>query len=137
MTAPVEAIEADASVAAAARAMDAHGTRWLPVIDSAGHLTGIVSWSDLGRVFLRPDRDIQYEIIRDVFTRYLGTNPALIQVTVTGGLVTLAGTVENKSMIPLAVAMSRAIDGVVDVVCGLSYAVDDTPQPPVPHLTEA
>ncbi len=137
MTAPVEAIPADASVAAAARAMDRRRTRWLPVTDSAGHLAGIVSWGDLGRVFLRPDRDIQYEIIRDVFTRCLGTNPALIRVSVTGGQVTLAGVVENKSMIPLAVSLCRAIDGVVDAASNLSYVLDDTPLPPVPDLASS
>jgi CBS domain-containing protein len=137
MTAPVEAIPADASVAAAARAMDRRRTRWLPVTDSAGHLAGIVSWDDLGRVFLRPDQDIQYEIIRDVFTRYLGTNPALIQVTVTGGRVVLAGVVESKSMIPLAVSLCRAIDGVVDAASDLSYVLDDTPLPPVPDLASS
>lgn len=137
MTAPVEAIPADASVAAAARAMDRRRIRWLPVTDSAGHLAGIVSWDDLGRVFLRPDQDIQYEIIRDVFTRYLGTNPALIQVTVTGGWVVLAGVVESKSMIPLAVSLCRAIDGVVDAASKLSYVLDDTPLPPVPDLASS
>ncbi len=135
MAAPLGAIPADASVTAAARAMDRARTDWLPVTDAAGYLAGIVSWGDLGRVFLRPDQDIQYEIIRDVFTRYLGTNPALVQVSVTGGQAVLAGVVESRSMIPLAVAMSRAIDGVVDVVSYLGYAVDDTPRPPVPHLT--
>ncbi len=134
MTAPVEAIPADASLAAAARSMDRRRTGWLPVTDSAGHLAGIVSWGDLGRVFLRPDQDIQYEIIRDVFTRYLGTNPALVQVTVTGGWVVLAGVVESKSMIPLAVSLCRAIDGVVDAVSNLSYALDDTPIPSLPNL---
>jgi CBS-domain-containing membrane protein len=134
MTAPVETIPADASVAAAARSMDRRRTRWLPVTDSAGHLAGIVSWGDLGRVFLRPDRDIQYEIIRDVFTRYLGTNPALVRVTVTGGRVVLAGVVESKSMISMAVCLARAIDGVVDVVSYLSYALDDTTLPSVPDL---
>jgi CBS domain-containing protein len=134
MTASAEAIPVDASVAAAARSMERGRTSWLPVTDSAGYLVGIVSWGDLGRVFLRPDRDIQYEIIRDVFTRYLGTNPALVQVDVTGGRAVLAGLVEGKSMIPLAVAMCRAIDGVVDVVSYLSYAVDDIPHP-VHHLT--
>jgi CBS domain-containing protein len=134
MTAPVEAIPADASLAAAARSMDRRRTGWLPVTDSAGHLAGIVSWGDLGRVFLRTDRDIQYEIIRDVFTRYLGTNPALVRVTVTGGRVVLAGVVESKSMISMAVCLARAVDGVVDVVSYLSYALDDTTLPSVPDL---
>jgi osmotically-inducible protein OsmY len=50
------------------------------------------------------------EILDEVFTRYLGTNPALVRVTVTEGRVTLAGEVEKKIMIPLAVRMSRSVD---------------------------
>ena len=72
-----------------------------------------------------------------MFTRCLGTNPALIRVSVTGGQVTLAGVVENKSMIPLAVSLCRAIDGVVDAASNLSYVLDDTPLPPVPDLASS
>ncbi len=38
-------------------------------------------------------------------------------------------------MIPFAVRMSRSVDGVVDVIAGLTYAVDDTGLPPVADLT--
>jgi hypothetical protein len=40
--------------------------------------------------------------------------------------VTLAGYVEKKSMIGLAAGMSRAVDGVVDVIDQLGYTIDDT-----------
>ena len=38
----------------------------------------------------------------------------------------LAGRIGTKSMIVLAVRMSRAVDGVVDVVEQLAYTVDDS-----------
>lgn len=70
-----------------------------------------------------------------MFTDYLGTNPALLCVSVTEGMVTLAGEVEKNSMIPLAVRMARSVDGVVEVADELSFAVDDTRLPPIPDLT--
>jgi hypothetical protein len=44
-------------------------------------------------------------------------------------VVTLAGRVEAKSMIAHAVRLSRAVDGVVDVVEQLDYAHDDAHVP--------
>ena len=38
-------------------------------------------------------------------------------------------------MIPLAVRMSRSVDGVVNVTEELTFAVDDAQLPPVPDLT--
>jgi osmotically-inducible protein OsmY len=86
-------------------------------------------------VFLRPDEDIKDEIVREVFTDYLGTNTALVQVRVADGVVTLGGEVENRSMIPVAIRMSRSVDGVVAVNAGLSFAVDDTQLPRTADLT--
>jgi CBS domain-containing protein len=135
MTSPAVTIGPDESVVAAARAMERHKIKRLLVTGPNDRLVGIVSRGDLVRVFLRPDTEIRDEIIGEVFTDYLGTNPALLRVTVTDGAVTLAGEVEKKSMIPLAVRMSRSVDGVVDVADELSFAVDDTRLPPVPDLT--
>jgi CBS-domain-containing membrane protein len=102
-----------------------------------GRLIGIITRSDLLTVYLRPGNEIQAEIFREVITGYLGTNPDLVKVAVADGVVTLDGEVEKKSMIRLAVKMARSVDGVVDVVDKLSYAIDDTHVPPVPTLTES
>jgi osmotically-inducible protein OsmY len=45
-------------------------------------------------------------------------------------VVTLAGRVEAKNMVAQAVRLSRAVDGVVDVVEQLDYAHDDLRVPP-------
>jgi len=71
---------------------------------------------------------------RDIITKYLGTDPARVDVTVTDGVVTLHGEVEHKSMVPLATRLTRAVDGVVDVVANLSYAVDDSHLPTASEL---
>ncbi len=52
-----------------------------------GMLAGIVSRADLVRVFLRPDSEIRGEIIGEVLTDFLGTNPALVRVDVSEGIV--------------------------------------------------
>jgi len=44
---------------------------------------------------------------------------------VTKGVVTLTGHMERKSETEIAVAMTRRIDGVVDVVGHLAYRLDD------------
>lgn len=137
MTSPAVTIRPGASVVEAARSMDRHQIKRLPVTDEGGHLAGIVSRRDLVKIFLRPDPEIEDEIRRDVLTGYLWTNPALVRVSVTDGVVTLAGEVEKKSMLPIAIRMAESVDGVVAVVDQLTFGVDDTgsrlPDEPVPR----
>jgi len=135
MTSPAVTIGPDESVVAAARLMERRKVKRLLVTGPDDRLVGIVSRCDLVRVFLRADTAIQEEILDEVFTRYLGTNPTLVRVTVTDGMVTLAGEVEKKSMIPFAVRMSRSVDGVVDVADELTFAIDDSRLPTAPDLT--
>ena len=51
----------DATIPAAARLMNTHHVRRLPVIDADGKLAGIVSRRDLLSVFLRPDAEIIHD----------------------------------------------------------------------------
>jgi CBS domain-containing protein len=131
MTSPPMTIAPDASIVAAARALDRHHVRRLVVITADGWLAGIVTLSDLLKVYLRSDAEIREEILQKVIAGSLGCDPARARVAVRQGVVTLAGYVEKKSMIGLAVGMSRAVDGVVDVIDQLGYTVDDTHLPPL------
>jgi CBS domain-containing protein len=126
MSAPAITITPGASVVTAARLLDRHHIKRLPVVDAGGRLAGIVTPHDLLRVYLRSDDDIRDEIVTDILVRYLATNPALVTVTVTDGIVSLAGELEQKSMIPIAIRMAQAVDGVVDVTSQLRFVVDDT-----------
>lgn len=126
MSSPAITIGPGASVVAAARLLDRHHIKRLVVVDAGGRLAGIVTPRDLLRVYLRSDEEIRGEIVNDILVRDLATNPALATVTVEDGVVTLAGEVAGKSMIPLALRMTQAVDGVIDVVNKLSYALDDT-----------
>jgi CBS domain-containing protein len=120
---------AGTSVPEAARLMDRHETRFLLVTSEDGKLLGVVTARDLLRVFLRPDVAIKTQISRDVLSRYLATDPALVQVDVTDGVVRLAGELERKSMLPAMLRAVRAVDGVVDVESQLGYAIDDISLP--------
>jgi CBS domain-containing protein len=129
-------VRPDTTVAEAAQLMDRHAVTCLPVTDESGQLLGVVGPRNLLQVFLRPDEEIAGEIIKDVLVGYLGTNPALVQVQVSDGVVRLAGELERKSMVALIRPAVRAIDGVIDVEGELSYAFDDTRPLPAPERDE-
>jgi CBS domain-containing protein len=135
-TAPLT-IRPDATVAEAARLMDQHALTCLPVTDESGKLLGVVSPHNLLQVFLRPDEEIAEEIIKDVLISYLGTNPALVHVEVTDGVVKLTGELERKSMLALIGPAVRAVDGVIDVEGDLGYASDDTGHVPAAEHDES
>ena len=115
----------ETSVAEAARLMNRHQARFLLVTGEDGKLLGVVTAQDLLRVFLRPDTAIKAEINREVLSRQLGTNPVLVQVDVTDGVVRLTGELERKSMLAAVMPAVRAVDGVIDVEGQLGYAIDD------------
>ena len=123
---------AGTSVAEAARLMDRHQSRFLLATGEDGKLLGVVTARDLLRVFLRPDAAIKADVVDDVLSRYLGTNPALVRVDVTDGVVRLTGEVERKSMLKLLLPAVRSVDGVIDVEARLGYAIDDSRLPCVP-----
>jgi CBS domain-containing protein len=109
-------VAADTTVAEAARLMDRHQARCLLVTAEDGKLLGVVTAQDLLRVFLRPDAAIKADIVNDVLSRHLGTNPVPVQVDVTDGVVRLTGEPDRKSMLAALVPAIRSVDGVVDVV---------------------
>jgi CBS domain-containing protein len=97
----------------------------LPVLDAAGRVVGVVSEADLLKVFLRSDQDIHREIREDVLLRTMWLDPDRFTVEVRDGIVTLAGPLEFRSQIPIAVRLVHGVDGVVDVVDRLWFEVDD------------
>ena len=126
MTAPAITIHPDATIPSAARLMNTHHVRRLPVVDSDGKLVGIVTRRDLLSIFLRPDADIVHDV-RQVLEELPLTNPADVTVTVHHGVVTLTGAIESASqryhdLIPVALRLAWDVDGVVDVVNELSEA---------------
>jgi CBS domain-containing protein len=114
MTSPAITIHPDAPLGAAARLMNGHNIRRLPVVDASGELIGIVSRRDLLSVFLLSDEEIAAEIRHAISTILLDEGDA-IEVTARHGVVTLSGTVARKDLIPVAVRLASDADGVVSV----------------------
>ncbi|GAB2782084.1 CBS domain-containing protein [Streptomyces chlorus] len=115
MTSPALCAAEDWSVVDAARMMAQHGIKRLLVVDSAGRLRGVVSRSDLLRVFVREDRAIRTEIVEDVLVRALGEAPSAVEVNVTHGHVSLIGQLSSRAMAEELEELCRNVDGVVDV----------------------
>jgi CBS domain-containing protein len=118
MTSPAITVQADATIATAARLMSVHHLRRLPVVDSGGVLLGIVSRRDLLSVFLRPDSQIARQV-GEILTELLPGGPTGIQVSVRDGVVSLTGEPElaaEADLIPVAVRLAWDLDAVVDVV---------------------
>ncbi|GGR84076.1 hypothetical protein GCM10010269_24020 [Streptomyces humidus] len=114
----------------AAQVMERHHVKRLPVVDEADRLVGVISRADLLRVFLRGDSAIREEISGEILLRTLGITPGAIAVRVVGGRVSLKGTVERKSLVPVVVRLCQGVDGVVDVSAELLHRVDDTSSEP-------
>ncbi|GAA1261744.1 CBS domain-containing protein [Streptomyces aureus] len=119
-SAPVVTVVPDAGLAHAARIMARNKVKQLPVVGSDGTLKGIVSRSDLLKVFLRDDRDIAEEVRRDVVVRLFGTHTDAIRVEARDGVVTLAGRVHEAALIPLAARLARTVVGVECALTGPS-----------------
>ena len=118
MTAPAITIHPDATLPAAARLLNDHHIRRLPVVDPGGTLIGIVSRRDLLSVFLRPDAEIAEEA-RQVVAPLLG-GPPQVTVRVRSGIITLGGQAERSDLVPVALGLLADIDGVVTVLDKIS-----------------
>ncbi|MDF3293612.1 CBS domain-containing protein [Streptomyces silvisoli] len=126
MTTPVVTARPEWTVVEAARVMEQHKVKRLPVVNEAGQLVGLVSRADLLRVFLRRDQAIREEIMDDVLLGTLRLAPTDVSVNVVDGQVSLTGTVERRSLVPLVARLCRGVDGVVSVDARLQYRHDDS-----------
>lgn len=115
MHSPAVTARPEWNVVETARVMERHGIKRLPVVNDAGRLVGLVSRSDLLRVFLRQDSAIEDEISHDILDHMLGFAPRQVEVTVHDGRVTLKGTIDNGGLTPVIDQLCRGVDGVVDV----------------------
>ncbi|MGY6022751.1 CBS domain-containing protein [Streptomyces spinosirectus] len=123
MSAPAVCARPEWTVVEAARVMARRNIKRLPVVDEADRLRGIVSRGDLLRVFLRRDDAIRDEIEHDVLRRTLGLAPSDVTAEVREGQVTLSGTVEVPSLIPIVERLCRDVDGVVSVQAHIGFRV--------------
>ncbi|GAA1006318.1 hypothetical protein GCM10009564_13250 [Streptomyces thermogriseus] len=112
-------------MAEAARLMETQEVKRLPVVGEADRLLGIVSRGDLLRIFLRRDEAVREEITEDLLHRTLGLDPRDVTAEVREGRVTLTGTVEQRSPVPVIEQLCRGVDGVVSVTARIAVRTDD------------
>lgn len=124
MSAPAVCARPEWNVVEAARLMEVHNVKRLPVVDAQDHLQGIVSRRDLLRIFLRGDGDIRAEISGEVLPEALGADSEQVTVDVREGQVVLGGVVETRGLIPVIVRLCRAVDGVASVSEDITFRAD-------------
>ncbi|WP_328390267.1 CBS domain-containing protein [Streptomyces sp. NBC_00400] len=115
MSAPAVCAHPEWTVVEAARLMEVQNVKRLPVVDETETLLGIVSRSDLLRVFLRQDKAIQEEISREIIGRTARLGAAGVTADVVQGQVALHGSVAEPLLTPVLVRMCAGVDGVVSV----------------------
>ncbi|MFH9245529.1 CBS domain-containing protein [Streptomyces lydicus] len=115
MSAPALTVRAGDTVAQAARTMAHKSVKRLPVVDGQGMLEGIVSRSDLLKVFLRSDAELAAEIRTEIVGRLFPAAVDDISVEVADGMVTLRGPLRGRALRAVAARLVRAVEGVVDV----------------------
>ncbi|MFF9915572.1 CBS domain-containing protein [Streptomyces sp. NPDC013457] len=113
MSSPAVTVHPDATLAEAARIMATRRVKRLPVVDGIGMLEGVVSRSDLLKVFLRTDAEVEEDIRRSVLGE--PATPPGLDVTVADGVATIRGLLSDRSMVPLVARAVWAVEGVVDV----------------------
>lgn len=125
MSTPAVTVKEGTALTAAAKIMDDSHVKRLPVTDEDGRLRGIVSRADLLRVYLRPDAAIEQEVLHEVLQRTLWVEPGTVDVKVREGVVTLTGRTDRYSTKQLAVKLTQAVGGVVEVIDRLGFDYDD------------
>ncbi len=133
MSGPVFSLGPDADHAEAARLMEREGIKRIPVVED-GKLVGLVSRSDIIRVFARPDADIVSEIVGHVMGDILWIDPRRVTIRCVEGNVELRGLLETRADADLLGTLSRRVDGVVSVANHLDWEIDNTKLEMVPPL---
>ncbi|WP_213456968.1 CBS domain-containing protein, partial [Rhizomonospora bruguierae] len=126
MTAPAITVPPSTLLATAAKLMDDERVKRLPVINDIGRLQGIVSRTDLLKVFRRPDEDIRADVVTEVLRKVLFVEDGTVVVRVRDGVVTLDGQVDRLSTARIAARLAYAVPGVVHVTDRLAFEFDDT-----------
>ncbi|MFI7324819.1 CBS domain-containing protein [Streptomyces rubiginosohelvolus] len=119
MTRPALTIGPDAALPQAARLMATRRVKRLPVVEG-DVLRGIVSRSDLLKVFLRPDEELARDVREQVIARLFPLSRKEVSVRADAGVVTMSGAVREAGLVPVAARLARAVEGVVDVRCELT-----------------
>jgi CBS domain-containing protein len=105
----------DAPLVVAVRQMFQHRINRLPVVDASGRLVGLISRSDILRVFLRSDISIRREVTDGVLTDLPLIGQGHVTPQVRDGVVTLEGEVESGTLTEVLLRLVASVPGVVGV----------------------
>ncbi len=125
MTRALLVIDPEEDHAVAARLMEKHRIKRIPVVEG-DKLVGLVSRADMLRAYVRPDSDIVDEINSHVMKEILWIDPKRVDVDCVDGNVSLQGRLETKSDASLLVELTKRLDGVTSVHDHLDFEVDNT-----------
>jgi CBS domain-containing protein len=115
MTTRVITVQPDTPLSAAVRRMFQHRINRLPVIDEDGCLVGIVSRSDVLRMFLRSDVSIRREVVNAVAADMAFIGKGRVLAEVHDGEVTLDGEVEPGTLTDVLLRLVASVPGVMGV----------------------
>lgn len=115
MTTRVKTVHPDTPVTAAVRMMFEHRINRLPVIDHDGRLVGIISRSDVLRMFLRSDVSIRREVADAILADLSFIGDGTIWAEVHDGVVTLEGEVGPGTLTEVLLRLVASVPGVVGV----------------------
>lgn len=124
MSSPVITVSPQTPLPAAARLLFEHKVNRLPVVAGDGTLAGIVSRSDMLRMFLRSDLAIRREVDSSVVADMPVFGQGTIVADVHDGVVTLRGTVEPGTLTDLLLRIVASVPGVVGVKSHLEVRED-------------
>ena len=115
MTEKVVTVGPDEPLVTAVRLMFEHRISRLPVVDMARGLLGVISRSDILRVFLRSDLSIRREINDELLADFPLVGRGRISPDVRDGVVTLEGEVEAGALTSVLLRLVASVPGVVGV----------------------
>jgi CBS-domain-containing membrane protein len=136
MTSPAVTVDAGERIDRAAGAMLDQGVGSLPVVEAA-RLVGIVTRSDLVRVFTGSDEELAESIRQDVLRRTLLLPPAQFDVQVHNGVVHVRGHVEHKLLADLLADTIARHPGVIRVATEVTWERTEAGTERVPTLTRS
>lgn len=125
MTTDVVVLQEGADHAEAARLMQTERIKRIPVVDEQRRVVGLVSRSDILRVFARSDSEILDEIEGDVIRRVLWIDPKRVEIRSDNGNVVLRGRLETRSDAELLAELAGRVDGVISVENHLEFEIDN------------